>query len=222
MSSATWKASPRHSPSGAPGLRLGAGGGGAGDGGGGEQGAGLLALVFGEVGARLAFPGLAGDDAAGDADGGADGEHQRRRGGLGAATAPCARVWKASTISASPASTASGSPKARWTVGWPRRGVGVVEAGQVVVDQGGAVQQLDRGRGGVGQAGRVLAAGGGDGEAQAGADAGAARGTRRGAWRRPAGAGSRGGRVARQGGLQRPFDPRHDVHARPVRRLCQL
>src|SRR5918994_822835 len=40
----------------------------------------------------------------------------------------------------------------------------VVEAGQVVVDQGGTVQELDRRRGGVGHNRLVLAAGEGDGE----------------------------------------------------------
>ncbi len=51
--------------------------------------------------------------------------------------------------------------------------VGVVEAGQVVVDERGAVQQLDRRRRGFGDGRHVLATRGGHGEAQAGADAGA-------------------------------------------------
>lgn len=53
-------------------------------------------------------------------------------------------------------------------------GVGVVEAGHVVVHQRGAVQQLDRHRRGVGEFGRVFTAGPGDGQAELGADAGAA------------------------------------------------
>ena len=52
----------------------------------------------------------------------------------------------------------------------------IVEAGQVVVDQGGAMQQLDRGRRGVGRGRVVLAAGRARPRGTAGAGSGRRRG----------------------------------------------
>jgi hypothetical protein len=51
----------------------------------------------------------------------------------------------------------------------------VVETGEVVVDQGRAMQQLDRCRRGIGQRRDILAAGAGDRETQPRADPGTAR-----------------------------------------------
>jgi hypothetical protein len=85
----------------------------------------------------------------------------RRRPGsrVGWAAPARARVSKERTMRALPARIASSSPWATWTEGWPRRIGGVVEAGQVVVDERGAVQQLDGDGGGLGECGMRVAAG---------------------------------------------------------------
>ena len=55
-----------------------------------------------------------------------------------------ARISNASACRLSPASTASASPNALWTVGLPRLQIVIVHARQIVVDQRIDVDRLDR------------------------------------------------------------------------------
>ena len=90
--------------------------------------------------------------------------------------------------------------------------VGVVETGQIVVHQRGAMQQLDRGGGGVGDVRVVLAAGGGDASARRGrmrAPRGKHRVTHGGGQQRRTARLRRPGR----GGFSSSLDSRHGVHA---------
>ena len=155
---------------GAPGAGIYAGGGRAGDGGGGEQGAGFGALIGGEVDFWLAFPGLAGADAVGHARGLADGDHQRRQAGGCGDGAPGQRLegqYDECVASEHRQRRAKGGVDGRPATA----GGGIVKTGQIVMHQGGAVQQLDGRGGGVCCFRVVIPAGGGDGQAQAGADA---------------------------------------------------
>ena len=142
-------------------------------GGAGEERAGLLAVIGRKVGGGLAFPGLTRDDAGRCADGARQDRHQRaharrhqRRAGQRLESQDDQRV-------------AAEHRDAFVEAAVHRRlaatQVGVVETGEVVMDQRGAVHEFDGGGGGVDEGAVVLAAGGGDRQGQARTDAGAAR-----------------------------------------------
>ncbi len=101
---------------------------------------------------------------------------------------------------------------------------GIVETRQVVVDERGAVHELDRAGRGIGRGGIVLAAGGGDGERQARTHPGAG-GENGMMHRRQQARRARRHRDGRERRLQRLFDTvRHEVFLRstcpvPVVRL---
>ena len=192
--------------------------GGACDAGGGEEGAGLLALVFGQIDLRLAFPGLARDDAEGHADPVAHRAEDRpqpfRRAG-GDARQRLEGQDDQRIARQHGQRDAEATMHARLAA----PGFGIVEAGHVVMDEAGAVQQLDRGGGGGSQRRAVIAAGRRDGQRQARADArplGEDRMPHRG---REAGRGPGG--LRQQDGIgQAGLDPRGDVHAHSPRRLA--
>ena len=131
-------------------------------------------MIFGERNVVLAFPGLAGDEAVRHAGGlgqGADqrGDQVRRRHAL-----------TRNGLEGGDDQRVAGEKGQRLAIGDVNRGlaaagIGIVETGQVVMDERGAMQQFDRGRGRLGRLGVFVAAGHGDRKAQARADARAAR-----------------------------------------------
>jgi hypothetical protein len=167
-------------------------------------------VIGGDVDIGLALPTLPGGDAARHAhapgDGERDGSRRRRIGRRGARH----------RLEGGHDQRVAGQQRQRLAIGGVHRGLAatrrrVVETGHVVMDQRRAMQQFERHRGGVAQAGIRVSAGAGDGQQQLGADPPAARKDRmaqgRGELRRRSGAFS-----ARHRRLKRHLDPVARVH----------
>jgi hypothetical protein len=177
-----------------------------------EQRAGLLAVVLLQRDLRLALPGLPGHDAAGHAHrAGHRGQHRGQ---------PCGgrRAGPRQHLEGQHDERIPGQHRQAFAEGAVHRGLAaacgrVVEAGQVVVHERGAVQQLQRHRGGVTQRGLVVAAGPRHGQAQPRPYTGAARehGVSHGGGQQGRAAGRGGGR---QGGLESLFDAGEGWHGR--------
>ena len=135
---------------------------------------------------RFAFPSLAGDDAAGRAD------RARRRcrpagpSRAGAASAAWASDWKDSAISASPVSTARGSPNALWTEGRPRRVAASSKHGRSSWTSEAQCRNSIAAAAAPDNADAVVSAGARDRQAQTRAGSARRRETPRSAWRRAA------------------------------------
>ena len=122
-----------------------------------EQRAGLRPVIFGERYARLALPGLAGNNARRCPDG-AGHDHQELR----------QAIWRFSAIPGQRLEGANNQRIAdqhrqRLAEGSMHRRLspplfGVVKAGEIVMNERCAMQKLDRGRRGVGDVGKLVAA----------------------------------------------------------------
>ena len=184
---------------------------GTGDGGGGKQRARLLTLVVRQFAFGLALPGLAGDDPCGHAHRMADDEEEaaqavgpvgcRPRQGLEGQHDERIARQHGQGLAERHMDRRLAAPCGR-----------IVKAGQIVMDERGAVQQLDGDGRCIGELGRVFPASGSDGEAQAGADAGPSgkHGVADGS--------GEAGRTARclgtgDGSVQSLLDPRQGIHA---------
>ena len=158
----------------APRLGVDPGGNRAGAGGGHKQGASLGALVLAQGHLGLAFPGLPGDDALGRAGALAYDLHQRCQplGPAGAGPGQGLEGQNDERVAGQQGQRLTellvdGRQAAAY--------IGVIEAGHVVVNQRGAMQQFDADRSGAAQGLCIVAAGGGHRQAQLRPDTGAAR-----------------------------------------------
>ena len=139
-----------------------------------EQGAGLSALIVGERDGGFAFPGLPCDDAAGRPNRRRDDRNEPR---------PAARLGRdlaRQHLERHHNQRVSGQHRDRRAElrvngRLAASGVGVVETGQIVVDERSAMQEFDRCRGGRGRGRMRVAAGRRDREAELGPDPMSAR-----------------------------------------------
>ena len=172
-----------------------------------------MPLIFGKIGARFTFPGLAGDNAKGHADAIANRVDNRakpfRRTAAGARHSLEGQHNQPVTCQYGQRLTKGamhGRPAA------PH--IRIVKAGQVIMHQARTMQQLNRGGGGAGKPWLVITASSGNGERQARADARPFRENRV-----PHGGGETGRGTARLGGEHRvceaALNTGQGVHAGP-------
>jgi hypothetical protein len=183
-------------------------------------------VVLGEVDVRLALPGLPRDDAARHPDRAADRHHQRRQ-AVGRPQGSSRQRLEGEDDHRVPGQHGQRLAEGAVDGGLAPADRRVVEAGEVVVDQGRAVQQLDRDRGGFCHRRLGLPAGTRHGQAEPGPDACAAREDRvpdgRGQPRRAVRA-FRAGDAAFRPARSASWRPRSASGARPstVRTGCQF